>query len=230
MNAYEQFDLEVLRRARRYQRWVISTLAIPDRADVLEVGAGIGNFTRWIAGGARSVTAVEPDTRLCRRIEGLGISSVRVASVRIEEFPVDQGRFDCAVLINVLEHVGEERETLEKVRDLLRPRGSLHVLVPAHGVLFGSLDMKYRHLRRYTAADVERLISQSGFSARLCRYFNPLGALGWYLVGRVARHTSLSPGLVRMNEAVVTPLGMALEKILHLPFGQSVAAVATKRD
>src|SRR5262249_31002966 len=46
MSADEVFDLELLRQAVGYQRWVLSALGPRVRGRVLEVGAGLGNFTR----------------------------------------------------------------------------------------------------------------------------------------------------------------------------------------
>ena len=56
------FDLVTLRAAVRYQQWVIRRCAPWLGQQVLEVGAGIGNMTRWLGGpGRRGAPEAHPE-------------------------------------------------------------------------------------------------------------------------------------------------------------------------
>ncbi len=204
---------------------MLATFGEALRGDVLEVGAGIGNFTRWLHGVARRVVVAEPDGGMCEEIRRLGLGKVEVVTCRMEELDESAGSFDSALLVNVLEHLPQEGDALAQVARLLRRGGNVCILVPAHPMLFGSLDRRYEHLRRYTAADVGALLVRSGFTPRLVRYFNPLGAVGWLLASRLARCARLTPGMIRSAELIAVPLGKGLEKLGDPPFGQSVIAV-----
>lgn len=226
----ERFDLELLRSATGYQQWAVRAMAIPSGVDMVEVGAGIGNFTRWMAPRARSVVAVEPDAAMCQTIQSLDLSNVEIASTRIEDLDGMGDRFDCAVLINVLEHLPDEALILQKIRHLLRPGGQLSVFAPAHQRLFGSLDERYQHLRRYSLQEIQQLVDGAGFSVRYAGYFNPVGAIGWLLVARLLRRRSLSLAAVLVSEWIAVPLGRGLEKLGPPPFGQSVVVVAEAEE
>lgn len=101
------------------------------------------------------------------------------------------------------------------------------VLVPAHELLFGSLDRRYHHLRGYRSR-TRHLLEKAGGEVRLCRYFNPVGALGWFIVTRIIQRERLTPSVVRLSEAVAVPVGRAIERLGDPPFGRSVLAVARR--
>lgn len=223
----ERFDLELLREAERYQRWVLDSFGAALQGDVLEVGAGIGNFTRWLAPRAR-VVVVEPDPAMCSEISALGLTDVELCQVRLEDYGGAPDSFDAVLLCNVLEHLDDDVAALRTARRLLRPGGHVCVLVPAHPRLYGSLDARYGHLRRYRKAEVRRVMEEAEFADVEARYFNPLGALGWFIVARAARRPRLNPSAVRTSERIAVPVGRVLERLSPPPLGQSVLATGRR--
>ena len=226
----ERLDLLLLSDAVRYQRWVLSSFGPPLRGRVLEVGAGVGNFTRWLARSAERVVVVEPDASMADALSEVAPANVEVRTVPIEDLRGSEERFDAVVAINVLEHIEEDAEAVRIAHEVLRPGGRLCVFVPAHQVLFGSLDRRYGHLRRYTRRATKALLEVGGFHVAACRYFNPVGAVGWWLVGRLARRDRLSRSSVWLSEWVAVPIGRALDRLGRPPFGQSVLAVGIRTD
>jgi SAM-dependent methyltransferase len=223
----ERFDLSLLREAVRYRDWVLTQFEAVMTGDILEVGAGIGNFTERIADYGLRVVACEPDAALYQELRSSVSTRVNVVRARLEELDGSE-RFDTVVLFNVLEHLPDQDLALRALYRLLRPGGSLCVFVPAHAVLFGSLDQQYGHLRRYSRSDVIELLQSRGFVCRRVEYFNPIGAVGWFLVSRLLRRRKLTRSSVRVSERVAIPLGRALSRIGPPPFGQSVVAIATR--
>lgn len=190
----ERLDLVLLSEAVRYQRWVLSSFGSSLRGRVLEVGAGVGNFTRWLARVADEVVVAEPDPSMADELAGSAPDNVQVRALPIEGLHGSGERFDAVVAINVLEHIEDQLAAVCVARELLRPRGRLCVFVPAHRALFGSLDRRYGHLRRYTRRGTRALLEAAGFHVITCRYFNPVGAVGWWAVGRVARRSGYPGG------------------------------------
>lgn len=224
----ERLDLMLLSEAVRYQRWALSSFGSAPRGRVLEVGAGVGNFTRWLARTADLVVVAEPDASMASALAAAARDNVEVRAVPIEGLRGSGERFDAVVAINVLEHVEDDREAVRIAFELLDPGGRLCVFVPAHQALFGSLDRRYGHLRRYTRRETRALLEAVGFHVSRCRYFNPVGALGWWAVGRLARRKRLSRGSVWLSERIAVPVGRALERIGDPAFGQSVVAVGVR--
>lgn len=213
-----------LRRAERYQRWVLDALGLlAPLPAVLEVGAGSGNYTRWLAARHRRVVAVEPEEALARRIVELGLPNVEVVAAGVDEVPGGR-RFDAAVLINVLEHVEDDAALLGAAAARVRPGGLVAVVVPAHPTLYGTLDETYAHLRRYRRREVAALLDRVGLTGIEARYLNALGAVGWWMTGRLLRRRHLDPAAVTVTERLVVPIARRLESRWSPPFGQSVIA------
>jgi SAM-dependent methyltransferase len=225
----EKLDLDVLNDAVGYQQWVIDSFGPELNGNVLEIGAGTGNFTRQLATRVEHLTALEPDPSLFRSLAALQLRRVNVVHGSIESFkPGD--RFDSAVMINVLEHIRDDISALRTARSWLAQRGWIFVFVPAHPVLFGSLDDKYRHVRRYSERELRRALALAGFRIGWVRHMNPLGALGWFVAGRIFRVQSISIRTVALTERVIVPVSRRIEHFIRPPFGQSLIAGARRTD
>jgi SAM-dependent methyltransferase len=220
---------ETLRRiegAGNYNAWLLER-ALPEVGRrVLDVGAGVGTFTGRVAEG-REVVALEPDAEFAAALADrfAGSPNVRVLHDRIEDLREERA-FDSIVCFNVLEHIADDRATLETFHRLLVPGGTLFLLVPAHPSLYGSLDRELYHHRRYRRADVERLLTASSFQPRVVRYVNPIGGIGWLVAGRVLRR-SLIPGAPLALFDRLVPLLRRLDSV-EFPFGLSVWAIAQR--
>jgi SAM-dependent methyltransferase len=222
----EQFDLDLLYDAIWYQQWVLEAFG-PIGGTIVEVGAGNGNFTRWIAQRTKRVLAVEPHPELADRIERHAIPGVELIRSRVEPL-VGTIQADVAVSMNVLEHIEDDAAALRAIKELVKPGGKIAILVPAHKALYGKLDERYHHLRRYSRRDVRELFRKAGVELETVRYFNPVGAIGWLVFVRWMRRTRLTRAGVVLTEKVGVPVGRFLERFGVHPFGQSVIGVGRR--
>ena len=221
----ERRDLLMLKDAPAYQGWLFSAFGGAIGGEVLEVGPGIGIYTPWVARVADAVTVAEPDAAMRGELARLDVPGLEILPSSLEDLEGGERRFDCVVMVNVLEHIVDHRRALAVARGLLRPGGRLCLLVPAHNGLFGALDRRYGHVRRYARDEVLALMHEAGFARARARYFNPLGAVGWWLVGRAFGSAKLSRSSVWLSERVAAPVGRLADRLGPPPFGQSVVAV-----
>ena len=230
-------DLEVMSGAENYVRWIFSDLIAPHLGrNVLEIGSGIGTFSTRIATEPKveGLTCVEIDQSCAEAARhALAAASVRKPVEHIvgdylgARLPKDE--YDAALLINVLEHIQDDRATVRKARSELRMDGSLVIFVPAFDLLMSRLDRRLGHHRRYTTGSLRKLLEGAGFTVTALRYYNLVGFLGWLWRFRILGRTQQSPGLVRFFDRVILPIQLRVERMLPLPLGQSVYAVAKKR-
>jgi hypothetical protein len=129
----------------------------------------------------------------------------------------------------VLEHLQDDRAAIRKARSELRMDGSLVIFVPAFELLMSGLDRRLGHYRRYTTGSLQKLLEGAGLTVTSLRYYNVTGFLGWLWRFRILGRTEQSPGLVRFFDRVILPVQLRVERVLPLPVGQSVYAVAKKR-
>jgi SAM-dependent methyltransferase len=74
------------------------------------------------------------------------------------------GKFDVVCAFDVLEHIENDRETLEQWCSWLKPGGTLLLSVPAHMKLWNSRDVWAGHYRRYERDGLVSLLEKTNFS------------------------------------------------------------------
>jgi SAM-dependent methyltransferase len=221
--------LERLAVAPRFNRWMYERLDGWIGASVLEVGSGIGNLSQFLVNRRRVVlTDTEPAYRTYLERRFRDAPHVRVRSLTLPEIPDDfrNDPFDSVACLNVLEHIERDAEALAAMRDLVRPGGTVVLLVPAGPALYGELDRALGHFRRYTPATLRLVFDQAGLAVRHLEYFNLAGMPGWWFVGRVLRRGLIPAASLRLYDALV-PL-FRLEQFLPWRTGQSLIAIGVR--
>ncbi len=230
-------DLEVMSDAENYVRWIFSELIAPHLGSrVVEIGSGIGTYSSRIAAepSVERLTCVEVEPRLVDAARSaLATANVpKPVDYVVGDYlaaPLPKDHYDTALLINVLEHLRDDRASVRKARSELRMDGRLVIFVPAFELLMSDLDRRLGHYRRYTTGSLRQLLEGAGFSVTALRYYNLTGFLGWLWRFRILGRAEQSRGLVRFFDRVVLPVQLRVERTLQLPLGQSVYAVAKKR-
>ncbi len=138
------------------------------------------------------------------------------------------GPFDAAILVSVLEHVEDDTEMLAQLFDLVRPAGALLLFVPALPWLYGALDARVHHVRRYTRAGLSEVIRTAGFQLKSISYFDFPGVLPWFVLGRVLRRSSHSARAAKIYDRVVVPVARSLEWLIQPPIGKNLICVARR--
>ena len=231
---YDGQDLEALANLPAYQEWVLEKFRPYLQGKVIEIGAGMGNITSRYADAVEELLLVEPAKNLEGRLRGRFENQphVRVLCALVENVvPAAHGvPFDSALMVNVLEHVGDDASMLSSIRSILRPNGVLLLFVPAGPWLYGTLDEKVGHARRYTLPGLKRLVQDAGFAVETIRYFDLFGVLPWFFLGRVRRIKEFSPRWARLYDRLVVPLAHAVEKAFTPPLGKNLLCIARARE
>lgn len=228
---YDGHDLEALADMPRYNAWIDSQFAPWLHGRVLEVGAGIGNFSATWLPRATQAVLVEPAANLAPRLTERFASDrrVRVANTLLADLPAELRQpFDAAVMVNVLEHIADDVGVLRDLHGLLRTGGAVCVFVPALPALFGSLDEVFDHVRRYRKAELADRIREAGFSVAHIGYMDSLGAIPWLVAGRVLRQRKLDGRATVVYDRAVVPVLRAVEAVVAPPAGKSLWAVGIK--
>jgi SAM-dependent methyltransferase len=216
----------------RLNAWMYAQLAEHVRGDVLEVGSGIGNLSRFIARDAASAVLTDMEDEYVGRLASELGDGERVEVVRwtLGEAPPDaitRRSFDAIVAVNVIEHVEDDLGACRTLADLLRPGGHLLVYVPAVPSAYGTLDEALGHFRRYSRVELDALLREAGLEVSHLRRMNPLGLPAWVLNGRVLRRRLLPAGQVALFDKLVW-LAKAIDR-LPIPVGLGLVAHAVKR-
>jgi SAM-dependent methyltransferase len=138
---------------------------------ILEVGCGTGSNIAMLQQFG-TVDAIEPDDHaraFASRRTGLEIKGGYLPNV-----PLEDGRYDLIVLLDVLEHIPDDKGALCALKPKLAPGGRLMLAVPAMPSLWSGHDVAHHHQRRYTARTLEAVVQAAGYRTLRRTAFNSL--------------------------------------------------------
>lgn len=215
----------------RYNYWLYEQIADDVGEYVLEVGAGTGNITQFLAANGRRVIATDvvPSYRRALQETFAEQPNVQVGEFNLAQVaPPDYIRagFDTVVCLNVLEHIEHDGFALRQLHKVLATGGKLALLVPSHQFLYGEFDRAVGHFRRYEKRGLRKVIESAGFQVRKMRFFSMAAMLPWFINGRVLKRDYLPPNQANLANQLV-PL-LKLEKLIGPPCGISLIAIAQK--
>jgi 2-polyprenyl-3-methyl-5-hydroxy-6-metoxy-1,4-benzoquinol methylase len=219
----------MMSRATNYFKWQ-ARLVLPELGRrVLELGCGTGNFTSALL-DREAVIAVDIEAdcieQLKRRHRNRANLSAFVISGRAECLKRFAAfRPDCCVCLNVLEHIEDDRATLNALVSALTPGGRIVLLVPAFPSLYGPIDAALGHCRRYTRQSLHALAQGSGLNLIKAHYVNLPGFFGWWMNSHIFRRQAQSPVQITIFDRYIVPLSAPMERAIRPPFGQSLFAV-----
>ncbi len=204
----------------------------PAGARILELGCGTGHNLETLGAFGR-VEASELDDH-AREIatKRLGRPVEKVALPDLGNFPA--GSYDMIALLDVLEHVPDDKASLAAIFTRLKPGGALLLTVPANPWMWSAHDVAHHHHRRYRKSEIAALARAAGFDIDLLSPFNtmlfPLIA-GVRLLNKMRGHDSADDALPAkpVNSALDAVFGAEAGLIGRLPFPFGVSLVAVLR-
>jgi SAM-dependent methyltransferase len=166
----EALLVEMMDQVRRHPWWraraslavaVLQKWNVRPPARVADVGCGWGTNLEALEEAEYRVTGLDVSRRVLELIDTTGRSLVE-ADLN-QDFPAEAlRRYDGCLLLDVIEHIDNDRQALERIAGLLVPRGLCLVSVPALPELFSDFDEVQGHRRRYTPASLRAAFTRTG--------------------------------------------------------------------
>ncbi|MEO7502642.1 MAG: class I SAM-dependent methyltransferase [Gemmatimonadaceae bacterium] len=214
-----------------YYRWLLRRFSPYVGAEVLEIGAGTGTFSRLLLTlpQVKRLIAIEPSDNNFPQLSRRLANQERATTVKgYLEGSAPPQSVDSLIAVNVLEHIERDDDILRQAWEIARQDATLLLFVPAVPAIFGSLDTAFEHFRRYTKESLRNSVETAGWSIERLGYMNIPGILPWFVSGRVLRRTSISGAEARLYDSLVVPVTAAIEDRVSMPIGQSLLAIARK--
>lgn len=220
---------EQMQKATNYNQWTFELFCEYIRGDVLEVGCGVGSFTKLI-----------DDHGNFDSLYSIDISQPAIDFIKTKKFKnkikmecIDlinaEGCYDFILCMNVMEHVEDDKNFFRKLTGLLKKNGVLFLLVPSHMFLYSNFDKAAGHFKRYAKKDMNSADLPSGIKLIDQYYFNMIGALGYWAVYKALKSGNINDteGEIGLFDKYIVPFS---KKILPLkaPFGISLISIYKK--
>ncbi|MBA3558707.1 MAG: methyltransferase domain-containing protein [Gemmatimonadaceae bacterium] len=154
-----------------------SDTSFPMGSFVLEVGCGIGAQTIPLARnspGARIISvdiSAESVAEARANSDAAGVTNVQFQQADIFALPFDRESFDHVFVCFVLEHLSQPVEALAKLKELLRPGGTVTVIEGDHGSTYFHPDSDAAHMAIRCQVELQRI---AGGNALVGRQLYPL--------------------------------------------------------
>jgi SAM-dependent methyltransferase len=207
-------------------------IALPENPRILEIGCGTGhNIVMLKRFGRVDAVEIDPAARAIasRRLGHAVMDAPLPALTGIED-----RAYDLVAILDVLEHVEEDREALESIARKLRPGGRILIAVPAHPWMWSAHDVVNHHKRRYTKRTLRAVVASAGLRIEMLSWFNsllfPLAAAA-RLAGKVRKKEDSDDKLPPRPLNALFQAIFSLERYaigrLRFPPGVSIVAIVS---
>lgn len=140
-----------------------------NQAKVLDIGTGTGGLLEVFAKEGISITGHDASE------EGVALIRQNGGRAELKKLPEDYQdaapEYDIVLLLDVLEHVEDDREGLKAALRMLKPGGILLCTVPANKSMWGPYDEFSHHFRRYEYPEFEALMNSAMIPVRKISFF-----------------------------------------------------------
>lgn len=208
VTSYGRGLLNSLTGTPQYLSWLTRVLR-PELGDtVIEIGAGLGSLTGRLMSKKLEYVAAEQDPLFLHALRNrfLRTPNVTVAQLNAEnpaDFEPWTGRFDTALCINQLELAEDPVAVLRALHGCLKPGGTAVVLVPQGPALYGSLDRGMGHKRRFSKAQLTKMLESAGFKVERTRQLNKIGAVSWWIHAKLLGRKRLAKVTLKIFDKTV---------------------------
>lgn len=223
------------------RRYIIKTLlkkylSTDSNQLILDIGCGTGgNFNTLRDFG--KVVGVDNSKQALEFAKQKGHTNTVVASAI--DLPFADQKFNCVVMLDVLEHIEDDYSALEEAYRVLKPDGSFLLTVPAYQWLWSGHDEALGHIRRYVKNNIIKKAIDAGFHIEFQSYaisiLFPIIAL--YRLGTRASKIEQTSSYVDVSKFLNAFFmwllyieGLLFQLGVHLPFGTSIIIYASKKN
>jgi SAM-dependent methyltransferase len=218
-------NLKVMLEAQNYNRF-LTDLVLRHRngsGTILDFGAGLGTFSEMIRERGFDVDCLEVDKDECAILQQKGFRVFQNTADVADE------SYDYVFSLNVFEHIEHDEAAMKECSRILRPGGCVLTYVPAFHILFGDMDRKVEHFRRYTRQSLTYLADVSHMTVIQTEYVDVAGYFATLLFNAVSKgNGDINKGSIKFYDRYIFPLSRVLDAATHTFIGKNVFMVSAK--
>lgn len=233
-NSVREFQndmLDVIEESKGFIHWMFEQYEpyIQD-GTIWEVGSGHGSMSQFLLKAKKLVLSEwDPNFRKILKHRYGSYKNVEITELDLEDLDVARFsgfKFDTIISTNVLEHIKNHEEAFRRITTLMQDSTVMITLVPAHPWLYGAIDKRVNHYRRYSKKHLRETLENAGQKVERMFYFNRASVPFWWFQSVLLGQDAIRSSDMKRIDTVLPIL--KLEKYFPLPFGQSVIAISRK--
>ena len=233
----------------RYHWWNLGKLSIVESLvrrycsqteplKLIDIGAGTGSYAEFFAKKGMMVEAHDGSPLAMPYLRDVCAHCVQ------KKFPDDYRQcnpeYDVVLLLDMIEHLQDDRSGIDAALRLLKPGGILLCTVPACKRMWGEYDVVAHHYRRYDLSEVRELVKDKRARIEKISYYSTLLFPFLFTVRffenmafRISRRAPVYrphflPGFFNFFLKIIFSFEKYLIKFMDFPFGSSIVLVCRK--
>jgi len=180
----------------------------PPRGFIADIGSGNGYVSLGLRDAGFETLVLEPGPAGIRNARSRGLAPLVCATLQDAAFRPQS--LPAAGMFDVLEHIHDDAGVLQMLHAALMPAGRLYLAVPSFQMLWSGEDEIVGHHRRYTIANLETRLRETGFESEFSTYFFAplplpiflLRSIPWHLGSRKALEPERTAAELQPEEGV----------------------------
>ena len=148
----------------------LNKLHLNKKSKILEIGSGTGSNIKLL-NKFGLVSILEPNKIALNYFEK---KKLKIENIKIGGCPNDliySEKFDLVCLFDVLEHIDEDKKTINNISNILESNGYIFLTVPAYQWLWSDHDVRLMHKRRYNIQKLKNILPKN-LEIEYLTYFN----------------------------------------------------------
>ena len=224
---YPGKELEVFDKAVIFQKYTYSLIKTYLGKSILEIGAGLGSFTRHYISSDRLILLNDLDNFnfnfLKKKFKTK--KNIRITKTKIKNI---NKKFNTIIYLNVLEHIKNDKQEIINAFNKLKKNGNLIFLVPAHQKLYTKFDKAIGHYRRYEADFFKNSKPKKAIISKLI-YLDFLGYL-LYFFNKIFFKEEVYPSRYKILlwDKIFMPMTIIVDFFSQYKFGKNILCVYKK--
>ena len=145
---YSGWELSFFDNADNFRNYQIDIIKNNLKGVVAEVGPGNGSLCEKYNIYCDKVVLFEPSKNLFKNLENKFKSNKNI-EINNNEFLFSNRKFDCFLLMDVIEHIEDPKILIKNLYNSLNENGKILINVPAFQHLYSRFDKDVGHFKRY---------------------------------------------------------------------------------
>ena len=226
---YPGKELEVFDKANFWRNYLYLIIKKFLGKKILEVGAGIGSFTKIYMNKEMDITLSEIDNlnhkTLNEKFEKK--SNIKVVKKLINQI---DNTFDTILYLSVLEHIENDKEEILQALNKLEDNGFLIICAPAHNFMYSNFDKEIGHFRRYEINFFNKLNLQNAILKK--NFF--IDSIGYllYFLNKFIFSKEVYPSKLKILiwDKIFIPLAYIIDFLTFYKFGKNIICIIQKKN
>ena len=168
------WELEFFDAAKNWRKYQFENILKYINSSVLEVGPGTGNNVQYYRDKASEITLLEINKHMSNLLKYKFEGDQKI-TVQNSDIYSQERKFDTILYMDVLEHIEDDKNEINRALEQLKPGGNIIFFVPAYQFLYSDFDKAIGHVKRYNKRFFFSFNKDEKISITGLKYFDSVG-------------------------------------------------------